>query len=147
MYAIDVGSNQLDSSLVKDKRVVVYDNTNLKDLTIEMFSDHIDYVIADVSFISLTFLLERLSKIFTNKLGLILLVKPQYEVPPEIAKESKGVIISKKWQKYAIDKISEKAHGLEYKVIGVIPSPIKGREGNQEYLMYLEKDNALYFSY
>lgn len=138
VYAIDVGTQQMHPSLINNSRVCLLENTNYKDLTPQTFNEKVDILMADVSFISLIPLIKKIPTLFNYPIKLIFLIKPQFEVPLDIVNKYKGVIKDKKWQNYAINKIVNQAHTLKWKVINVIPCPILGKSGNQEYLIYIK---------
>ncbi len=139
VYAIDVGSNQIDSSLIKNKRLISYEKTNFKDLNLLMFNEQIDLIVADLSFISLTTLIDYLIQLFDYQYEGIFLIKPQFELGKEIASKFNGVIKEPKLWNKAINKVKEHLMQNNFQVIGVIESPIKGSEGNTEFLVYCKK--------
>lgn len=139
VYAVDVGTNQLAYSLRVDKRVVSLEKTHIKDLNSEILSDKIDIVVADVSFISVTKVLdeiERLKERLIDKCELILLIKPQFElVKEEIGKN--GIVDKQENRDKAILKVVNKVKELRYNIQKIVESPIKGTKGNIEYLIYV----------
>lgn len=139
VYAIDVGSNQIDPSLTKDKRLISYEKTNFKDLNLPMFNEQIDLIVADLSFISLTVLIDYLVQIFNYQYEAVFLIKPQFELGKDVASKFNGVIKEPKFWNKAIDKIKQHLIQNNFQVIGVIESPIKGSEGNTEFLVYCKK--------
>ncbi|WEK83114.1 MAG: TlyA family RNA methyltransferase [Mycoplasma sp.] len=139
VYAIDVGSNQIDSSLIKNKRLISYEKTNFKDLNLLMFNEQIDLIVADLSFISLTTLIDYLIQLFNYQYEAIFLIKPQFELGKEIASKFNGVIKDPKLWNKAINKVKQHLMQNNFQVIGVIESPIKGSEGNTEFLVYCKK--------
>ncbi len=138
IYAIDVGYGQLDWSLQKNPQVVVMDRTNFRLLDPLKILDPIDLVVIDASFISLTLLiskaLEILSQNYKPDQILVFLIKPQFEVGrSSIGK--KGIVVDPHKHEECIQKIRGYCLELKLTVIGVIPSPILGQEGNKEFLM------------
>ena len=138
VYAVDVGTNQLHHSLKNDSRVISYENMHFKDLSISMFKHQIDIVVADLSFISLTKLIDKLIKMFNHPYHCIFLIKPQFELS---SKEiNKGKVNRQEPLEKAVNKIITYASKYKFKIIGVIPSPIKGNKlGNTEFLIYMNK--------
>lgn len=138
IYCVDVGTNQLDPSLRNQSKLVVYENTNFKDLTKEMFNQTIDIIVSDLSFISLTKLLPKIKELFNHHIDLYLLIKPQFELTKVIVNKSKGVIKDKKYWLKAIDNVVTNAKSLGYKINQIIDSPILGSDGNKEFFVYME---------
>jgi 23S rRNA (cytidine1920-2'-O)/16S rRNA (cytidine1409-2'-O)-methyltransferase len=103
-----------------------------------MFQEHIDIVVADISFISLTKLIDKLMTLFDYSYHCIFLIKPEFELS---AKEiDKGKVKTKKLLEKAINKIRNYSELNNFKIFGVIESPIKGSKANNtEYLIYMEK--------
>ena len=139
IYAIDVGTDQMDSQLSSNKKIELHEQTNFKDVTSNLFKQKVDLIVADLSFISITKILDKISEIFSYSLEMVLLIKPQYELGKDIIKTYKGVIKSQKLWEKAINIVSEHAKSLKFKIKSIIPSPIKGSKGNTEFLMYLVK--------
>jgi 23S rRNA (cytidine1920-2'-O)/16S rRNA (cytidine1409-2'-O)-methyltransferase len=137
VYAIDVGTAQLDSRLRSDARVVSRENTHARLLKPDWFSPRPTLAVADVSFISLSQVLPFILPCLADPYELIVLVKPQFEVGPKLA--PKGVVRDTAVRQQAVDKIREAARSLGLTERGVIESPAKGPKGNVEYLMHLVK--------
>jgi 23S rRNA (cytidine1920-2'-O)/16S rRNA (cytidine1409-2'-O)-methyltransferase len=138
VYAVDVGSNQLHKKLLNDKRVKSLENLHFKDLHLDMFTTKIDLVLADLSFISLTKLINKLVKLLPYAYQAIFLIKPEFELSPK--EVIKGKVKNEKLHDKAIQKIKDYAIKNNYLVKGIIPSPIKGNKlGNSEFLIYLDK--------
>jgi 23S rRNA (cytidine1920-2'-O)/16S rRNA (cytidine1409-2'-O)-methyltransferase len=132
VYAIDVGYGQLDVSLRNDPRVVNREKVNARYLQPENFEEPIDFVSIDVSFISLKLILPAVAEFLRGEL--VALIKPQFEVGKhEVGKG--GIIRDETKRQAAIDGVVACARELGFEVSGVIESPIKGAEGNIEYLM------------
>lgn len=137
VYAIDVGYGQLHDRLRRDDRVVVMERTNVKD--VENFSEPINLVVIDASFISLKSILPTLTKWnFTEQLDLIALIKPQFEAGKSEAARGKGVIRSAEIQLRVIEEVITFAQGLGFHHHLTIESPIEGPKGNKEFLVYLD---------
>ncbi len=132
VYAIDVGYGQLDVSLRNDPRVVNREKVNARYLQPENFDEAIDFVSIDVSFISLKLILPAVAGFLRGEL--VALIKPQFEVGKhEVGKG--GIVRDDVKRQAAIDGVVACARELGFEVKGVIESPIKGAEGNIEYLM------------
>lgn len=136
VYCIDVGESQLDESL-KSKNIVIYDNFNARNLEKTIFSEPLDGVVIDVSFISLTYVLDRISAVIDDGKIVIALIKPQFEC--ESRKVGKnGIVKDVKMREKIVEKIYNFSVqcNLAPKSITVAPL-IKGK--NTEYLILLEK--------
>lgn len=139
VYAVDVGHGQLDWKLRQDSRVVCMEKTNIRYVVPEDIDEAPSFVSIDVSFISLTKVLEPVKNLMTEDGEIVCLIKPQFEAGREKVGK-KGVVRDKQVHKEVIQMVQEYALS-----IGLIPlalefSPIKGPEGNIEYLLYLSKD-------
>jgi 23S rRNA (cytidine1920-2'-O)/16S rRNA (cytidine1409-2'-O)-methyltransferase len=133
VYAIDVGYGQLDASLRNDPRVVIREKVNARYLTADDFDDVVEFVTIDVSFIPLKLILPAVATFLRGEL--VALIKPQFEVGK--ADVGKGGIVRDEVKRAAaVDAVVASARGNGFGVKGVIESPIKGAEGNVEYLMY-----------
>lgn len=138
VYAIDVGYGQLAWKLRCDERVVNLERTNFRYVTRELVPDEVDFASVDVSFISLKLILPVMHTLLRNGGRSVCLIKPQFEAGKEnIGK--KGVVRDKSVHEDVVRRITEFASENGFKVIDVDFSPIKGPEGNIEYLMYIEK--------
>jgi 23S rRNA (cytidine1920-2'-O)/16S rRNA (cytidine1409-2'-O)-methyltransferase len=132
VYAVDVGYGQLDVSLRNDPRVVNREKVNARYLQPDNFDEPIDFVSIDVSFISLKLILPAVAGFLRGEL--VALIKPQFEVGKhEVGKG--GIVRDDAKRQVAIDGVVACARELGFEVKGVIESPIKGAEGNIEYLM------------
>jgi 23S rRNA (cytidine1920-2'-O)/16S rRNA (cytidine1409-2'-O)-methyltransferase len=132
VYAIDVGYGQLDVSLRNDPRVVNREKVNARYLQRENFDEPIDFVSIDVSFISLKLILPAVLGFLRGEL--VALIKPQFEVGKhEVGKG--GIVRDEGKRAAAVEAVVESARAEGFDVKGVIESPIKGAEGNIEYLM------------
>jgi 23S rRNA (cytidine1920-2'-O)/16S rRNA (cytidine1409-2'-O)-methyltransferase len=133
VYAIDVGYGQLDASLRNDPRVVIREKVNARYLTAADFDDVVEFVSIDVSFIPLKLILPAVATFLRGEL--VALIKPQFEVGK--ADVGKGGIIRDEGKRAAaVEAVVASARGHGFDVKGVIESPIKGAEGNVEYLLY-----------
>lgn len=138
VYAIDVGYGQLAWKLRCDERVVNLERTNFRYVTHEQVEEEIDFASVDVSFISLKLILPVMHTLLKDGGKSVCLIKPQFEAGKEnIGK--KGVVRDKNVHIAVISMITEFACENGFNVIDVDFSPIKGPEGNIEYLMFIEK--------
>lgn len=137
VYAIDVGYGQLAWKLRSDPRVVNFEKTNFRHMKRESITDKIDFFSVDVSFISLKLILP-VAKNFLKENGTaVCLIKPQFEAGKNLVGK-KGVVRDPKVHIDVINNVCTFANDSGFTVIGLDHSPIKGPEGNIEYLMYLQ---------
>ncbi len=138
VYAIDVGTNQLDAKLIHDNRVVNIENLNVKDLNDTIIAETIDIVVSDISFISSKYMFEAIRRInLSDDCIVISLIKPQFELSPEIVAKHNGKILEQKYWDQAIQSCKQYAKDNQFKVMDICDSPIKGaKKQNQEYLMW-----------
>lgn len=136
VYSVDVGYGQLAWRLRQDPRVIVLERTNFRYLAREAIPEEVDLAVVDVAFISLKLIIPKVVP-FLKSGGIILaLVKPQFEVGKgQVGKG--GVVRDPELQLRTVDEIKIFSQGLGLAVQGVLPSPILGPKGNQEYLLYL----------
>ena len=135
VYAVDVGSNQLDGKLRSDKRVVSLENSDIRNAAGKL-PEKADFITIDVSFISLRLVLPAAKKLLKAGGSIVALIKPQFEVGKSgLGKH--GVVKDEALRQQAVDGIKLFAADLGFTVKGVITSPITGGEGNIEYLIYL----------
>lgn len=142
VYSIDVGHGQLAWSLRNDERVVCMEKTNFRYVTRDDIGCEPDFASVDVSFISLTKILEPAINIIRDHAQMVCLIKPQFEAGREEVGK-KGVVRDKKVHEAVIEKVIEYAKSIGFSILGLDYSPIKGPEGNIEYLLYIEKGEAL----
>ena len=135
VYAIDVGTAQLDAKLKADPRVVSRENTHAYLLRPEWFSPRPTLAVVDVSFISLAQVLPFVLPCLAAPAELVVLVKPQFEVGPKLAPS--GVVRDPAARAQAVDKIRAAAQALGLQERGLIESPAKGPKGNVEFLLWL----------
>lgn len=141
VYSVDVGYGQLAWSLRTDERVVNLERTNIRYLTEEQVPEKLDFISVDVSFISLTLVLPVAYRFLKDGRSMVCLVKPQFEAGRENVGK-KGVVRDPKIHEMVIEKVADFAQGLGFAVLGLDFSPIKGPEGNIEYLLHLGKEAA-----
>lgn len=135
VYAIDVGTDQLDVTLRADPRVTVLENTDVRTVTLPVL---VDRAIVDVSFISLTHVLPSVVRLLAPRGVLIALVKPQFEVGKDRIGKG-GIVVDDAARSAALDRIRETVADLGFNEIKTIPSPLTGKDGNQEHLLYATK--------
>ena len=133
VYAIDVGYGQLDQSLRNDPRVVNREKVNARYLSAADFDEPIEFASIDVSFISLTLILPAVAKFLRGEL--VALIKPQFEVGKRDVGKG-GIVRDEVKRREAVDGVVRFATDSGFEVRGVIESPVKGAEGNVEYLMH-----------
>ena len=138
VYSIDVGHGQLAWSLRNDERVVCMEKTNFRYVKPEDLGESPDFASCDVSFISLTKILEPAVNILKDGAQMVCLIKPQFEAGREEVGK-KGVVRDKKVHEAVVLKVIDYARSVGFKILGLDYSPIKGPEGNIEYLLYMEK--------
>jgi 23S rRNA (cytidine1920-2'-O)/16S rRNA (cytidine1409-2'-O)-methyltransferase len=143
VFAVDVGRNQLHEHMKSDPRVDWRDGVNVRDLVADDCPYPCSLLVADLSFISLTKVLPAFFESVSHEVGfetpaMVLLVKPQFEAGRIEVARGKGVITDPNIHQEACDTVRDAVVGLGGNVIGVIESPIKGAEGNTEFLMYVE---------
>ena len=142
VYAIDVGTNQLAWKLRQDERVVSMEKTNIRYVTHENVPDEIGFSSIDVAFISLTKVLVPVRNLLESHGQVVCLIKPQFEAGKDKVGK-KGVVRDKKVHLEVVRNIITYAVAIGFDVIGPSFSPIKGPEGNIEYLLYIEKNTEM----
>ena len=138
VYAIDVGHGQLDWKLRNDERVVCMEKTNIRYVVPEDLQEPADFSSIDVSFISLTKVLLPVYHLLKDDGGVVCLIKPQFEAGREKVGK-KGVVRDPAVHEEVIDKVIAYAKSIGYAVRHLEFSPIKGPEGNIEYLLHIQK--------
>lgn len=139
VYSIDVGYGQLAWKLRVDPRVVCMERTNFRYVTYEQIGEYADFASIDVSFISLEKIIPAAINLLNDKGSIMALIKPQFEAGREKVGK-KGVVREKSTHEEVILKIVTFIKGLGLNIINIDYSPIKGPEGNIEYLIYFTKD-------
>ncbi len=142
VFAIDVGRGQLDWKLRQDPRVVCMEKTNIRYVTPEDIGEPVDFSSIDVSFISLTKVLEPIRDYLTEDGEIVALIKPQFEAGREKVGK-KGVVREKSTHHEVIEKVTSYAESIGFDILEIEFSPIKGPEGNIEYLVHLKKTQEL----
>ncbi|MCR4717378.1 MAG: TlyA family RNA methyltransferase [Lachnospiraceae bacterium] len=140
VYSVDVGHGQLDWKLRNDDRVVVMEKTNIRYVSNDDIEDELDFASIDVSFISLSKVLPPLRELLKPDAEVVALIKPQFEAGREKVGK-KGVVRDTKVHEEVIEAVSTFAYENGYNILGLDYSPIKGPEGNIEYLIHLKKSD------
>lgn len=135
IIAIDVGTNLLHPSLKSNPKIKLFEKTNIKDVKHCLF-EGLDIITCDVSFISLEKIIDKIHS-ENIKIDMICLIKPQFECGKEIANKYKGVILNKKIHEDIINRLIKHFNSLNFFVKGITYSPIKGGDGNIEYITYI----------
>lgn len=142
VYSVDVGHGQLDWKLRNDERVVCMEKTNFRYMQPQDIDDVLDFASVDVSFISLTKILLPARRLLSEKGEMVCLIKPQFEAGRDKVGK-KGVVREKKVHEEVIRKILVFARQVGFHVLDLAFSPIKGPEGNIEYLIYIRKNTDM----
>ena len=140
VFAIDVGHGQLDWKLRNDKRVICMEKTNFRYITKEQVAEEIDFASVDVSFISLTKILPAAKPLLKENAQMVCLIKPQFEAGREKVGK-KGVVTDKKVHLEVVERIIAFSEEIGFQILGLLYSPIKGPEGNIEYLLRIQNTN------
>jgi 23S rRNA (cytidine1920-2'-O)/16S rRNA (cytidine1409-2'-O)-methyltransferase len=141
VVAVDVGHGQLDWRLRNDPRVLVREGINARALTSEVVPHPVDLVTIDVSFISLRYILPALPRILTAAAEIVALVKPQFEAGrDEVGRH--GIVSDPAVHEAAVAGVAAAAHALGMVRVGMVPSPITGATGNQEFFLHLKYTRA-----
>jgi 23S rRNA (cytidine1920-2'-O)/16S rRNA (cytidine1409-2'-O)-methyltransferase len=136
VYAIDVGYGQLDWKIRSDPRVVVMERTNIRYVTPEQLGEPLDLSVVDVSFISLKIVLPAIKMLLKQEGQVLCLIKPQFEAGKEKVGK-KGVVRDPLVHKEVLDEFVSLAGNLGFTILGLTFSPVKGPEGNIEFLGHL----------
>ena len=125
VFAVDSGFNQLDWKLRQDSRVMVFEKTDIRDFKIENFTEKIDWVLMDVSFVSVLKVLPAIFTLMKNFSApeFLILIKPQFEVTPDIIPQG-GVITDPNIQKKACDEVTQWIKSQNYMIKNLLPSPV-----------------------
>ena len=137
VYAVDVGTNQLDWKLRNDSRVKSIENKHINDLEKSYLKDEIDIIVMDISFISIKKVLYKIKELLKENGFAIFLIKPQFEA--ERNEIEKGIVDNLNIHKRVINEIIEEAKTYQLFLENLTVSPIKGTKGNVEYLAKFSK--------
>ena len=141
VFAIDVGYGQLDWKIRSDERVVVMERTNIRYVTPEDLGEPLDLSVIDVSFIGLEIVLPTIKTLLKPTGQVLCLIKPQFEAGKENVGK-KGVVRDPKIHKMVLDNFVSLVDGLGFRILGLTFSPVKGPEGNIEFLAHLTLDDV-----
>ncbi|MBO4396320.1 MAG: TlyA family RNA methyltransferase [Eubacterium sp.] len=141
VYAIDVGTNQLAWKLRQDPRVTVMEKTNIRYVTPEDIGESVDFVSIDVAFISLEKVLKPVFALMKDESQAVALIKPQFEAGREQVGK-KGVVRDPAVHEAVIENVIGYARSAGFVVLGLDHSPIRGPEGNIEYLLFLSHSDS-----
>ncbi len=136
VFAIDVGYGQLDWKIRSDPRVVVMERTNVRYVTPEQLGEPLDLSVVDVSFISLKIVLPVIKTFLKEEGQVLCLIKPQFEAGKEKVGK-KGVVREPETHREVLDGFVALADSLDFRILGLTFSPVKGPEGNIEFLAHL----------
>lgn len=136
VYAVDVGTDQLDSTLRTDPRVISLEKTNILD--VEQFPIPFDFIVMDVSFVSIEKLLPAIQRFLRVEASLICLIKPQYEIGKAHIKN--GVVKDKHTHLKVLQQVDAALSAYQMGILKLIPSPILGGSGNKEFLAHIKKN-------
>lgn len=140
VFALDVGHSQLDEKLLSDSRVINMEKTNIRESVSADFNSEIEFISADVSFISLKLVLPKINELLKEGGSSVVLVKPQFEAGKSGISKN-GIVKDPKVHRQILSDLSAFADGCGFCVSGICVSPVKGGSGNSEYLMYLRHKN------
>lgn len=138
VYAIDVGYGQFDWTLRQDKRIVLFEKTNIRHCDTTMIPEEIDLIVIDVSFISLLKVLPVCLKFLGDDGSIVALVKPQFEVGKELV-EKGGIIKDPEKRRAALTAVCSGSERIGLKTVATFESPIRGQKGNVEYFIHLRR--------
>lgn len=138
VYAIDVGTDQFDKTLRLNNKINLYENTDFRNIDNNIINDA-NIASIDVSFISVKKLTSKLKEL-TNLKEIICLIKPQFECGKEVSDKYKGVPLNKEVHKSVIENVIKSFKDNNYYINSLTSSPIKGGNGNIEYLAYFKRD-------
>lgn len=142
VFAVDVGTNQLDYKLRIDPQVIVKEQTNFKSTAAGDFRQQPDIITIDVSFTSIVPILRHINELFEHPFEIIALIKPQFESFLE-EREENGIITSVETHKNVIERVIGECEQLNFHPEDIAKSRLKGTKGNQEYLLYLTHDKNI----
>jgi 23S rRNA (cytidine1920-2'-O)/16S rRNA (cytidine1409-2'-O)-methyltransferase len=134
VYAIDAGTGQLDWKLRNDSRVIVHEQTNARHLSRREVPEPIDLAVCDVSFISITMILPAITGLLAGHAEMVILVKPQFELERNQVGKG-GIIRDPALHLQACRRVEQAVQTLGFHS-QIIPSPVLGAEGNQEFLLH-----------
>lgn len=136
IFSVDVGYGQLDWSLRNSPKVEVIERTNIRHMPYEKINQKVDIVVADTSFISLKIVIPSAEKFMRQGTAVLALIKPQFEAGKENISKG-GVVRDEKVRKDVVEDITGFFKNRGYRVNEIIPSPVLGPKGNQEYIIFM----------
>jgi 23S rRNA (cytidine1920-2'-O)/16S rRNA (cytidine1409-2'-O)-methyltransferase len=136
IVAVDVGYGQLHERVRADPRVTVRDRTNVRGMTLDDIGEPVDLVVADLSFISLRLVLPALVGVCAPGAELVVLVKPQFEAGRAEVSRGRGIVTDPDVWREVLRSVTRAAADQGIAVAGLMPSPIRGTEGNVEFLLH-----------
>ena len=142
VYAIDAGVGQLHPSLLEDSRVCSIEKFNARELNLAVTEGVCDVAVADVSFISQTYIIPPIAAVLRDGGGFVSLIKPQFEAGSSALGKG-GIVTSSAYRFLAVKRVLSCAIENGFDCKGLIPSPITGGDGNKEYLAYFEKSGVI----
>ncbi len=134
VYAVDVGHSQLHPKLVGDRRVIAREQTDARRLDGRVLPEKVDLCVVDVSFISLKLIIPALKPLVNEPAYLVVLVKPQFEAGRENVGRG-GIVRDEAVQEAVLSEVVSFTAGQGFTILGTMPSPIEGGDGNREFLM------------
>lgn len=145
VLAVDVGNGELAKNLREDKRVINLENQDFRTIDNNICKD-VNMIIGDLSFISLRHIFPKIKEIFGETAEIAMLFKPQFECGTTIAKKYKGVIKDRKIHIKLLKDFVSYLQSFGYNIVGLTYSPITGKNGNIEYLFYINKNCKQHFN-
>lgn len=142
VYAIDSGADQLHETLRSNQKVISIEHFNARELTRQTTNGECDVAVADVSFISQTYIISQIGSVLRDGGVFISLIKPQFEAG-RAALGRNGVVTNSAYRFLAVKRVVSCAVENGFDCLGLIPSPIEGGDGNKEYLAYFIKKNCV----
>ncbi len=139
IYAVDIGTAQLHPEIKKDERVINMEHTNARYLSVDSFPEQVQFVTADLSFISIKAVLPAIYQVLPQGGEAVVLIKPQFEAGPKFLNKN-GVVLDKKIHCKVLEEIAGFAENIGFGICGIAFSGLAGESGNREYLLYLKKD-------
>ena len=142
VVAVDVGYGQLAWRIQQDERVIVHDRTNIRDLSLEVIGEPVDLIVGDLSFISLTLVLDALMSVTGPDADMALMVKPQFEVGKDRVGKG-GVVRDSGLRAEAVLEVAHAAQTRGWGVRAVTTSPLPGPSGNVEFFLWLKRGGSV----
>ena len=138
VYAVDVGSNQLDPLIKSDKRVICLENTDIRDISNHLLENSIDFATCDLSFISIIKTASSIYQVMKKNAKAVFLIKPQFEAG-KIGIGKKGIVKDESTRNLCVQNIKNNLVSTGFNILGLTECSTKGGSGNTEYLIYIEK--------